>query len=112
MINWFRKSKIGVLPKIEDKDMPPMPEVKPAKNEKLSGVEFLKAMQILSLQPGDIVVLNYPDYLSESAISNITNSIKAHIPDNKIIILEGGLTIGIIRKEDDISCHSAKPIED
>ena len=77
----------------------------------LTEEEILIDMQVLSLQPGDIVVLRSPDCLSDKEIDCIRNATREVIPNNKIIVLEGNMTIGVIRKEDDIACSTAKNIE-
>lgn len=64
-------------------------------------VEFLRAMQILRLEPGDIVVITVKQKLSNEAIKNLhqqlLNTFNGFGIEDRIMILDEGLEIGAIR---------------
>lgn len=52
-------------------------------------------IRVLSLAPDDIVVVQYPDKLSDRAIERLSESVGRYFP-NKIMVLEEGMTIGVV----------------
>ncbi len=64
-----------------------------------SEIEWLGRMTSVSLEPDDVLVLMSPLHLSDMAFERLTANMKEHFPDHKTIILEEGLTPGVIRKE-------------
>ena len=56
-------------------------------------------MQVLSLKPGDVVVLRHPGKLSDIAFAIMRESIQPLFPDNKIMLLEEGASISVIRDD-------------
>ena len=67
----------------------------------MTGAELLAVTDVerLALGPGDILVLKYPERLTEVEFEEIGNRIRAVIPDpnTKIIVLEAGLDISVLR---------------
>ena len=59
----------------------------------------LKEMVVLSLKPGDQIVLTTPNPLSDSAYAQIQEILKKVFPNHSGIILENGTTIKIVRPE-------------
>jgi hypothetical protein len=60
--------------------------------------EWLKDMQILRAQPGDVVVLRHGGILSEAAIASLKRAFHSLLPEYvKVAVLEEGMDIGIIR---------------
>ncbi len=51
----------------------------------------------LSLNPDDMLVLKSPVILSDDDYAEISNRLRALLPDTKIIILEAGLDISVLR---------------
>ena len=75
--------------------------VKPWQND----INFLQSMQKLELKEGDIVVLRHPYKLSSDTITRLKTEIKEHIRAGgfnvKVMVLEEGMDIGLLRKEKD-----------
>jgi hypothetical protein len=65
----------------------------------MSEVEFLEAMQVLELKPGDIIVLKHGGRLPEIAHRRIRESFQHIAPFHKVIILEEGMEIGVLRED-------------
>lgn len=65
---------------------------------------FLEAMQVLSVKPGDVVVLRFQGRLSPTAHEYITEDWKKSWkgPGERplLMILEEGAEIGVLRRED------------
>jgi len=74
----------------------PMPECKPPKEE----IDYLKDMQILKLEPGDVIVLRYPGVLTDKAVSNIKTTADKIYPGHEVHVLEENMEIGVIRKKE------------
>lgn len=56
---------------------------------------------ILRIQPGDTIVLKTERSVSDIAYQHITASMKEMFPENKTLILEEGLDLSIVRKNND-----------
>jgi len=59
-------------------------------------MKFIKTLQKLELKKGDIIVISYPGKLPPNAPVAIKESIKGVFPENKIVVLEDGMGIGIL----------------
>lgn len=60
--------------------------------------ELIQALGILSVEPGDVVVIKSPRMLSQEQSARIIGEAKRVITDNEVVILDGGLDIEILRK--------------
>ena len=62
--------------------------------------QFGARIEVLELNPGDVVILSIPGSLSDVAYKSISNSFQEIFPHNKVIILENDLHIdGILRPQ-------------
>lgn len=66
-------------------------------------INFLQSMQKLELKEGDIVVLRHPYKLSERTTTILKTHIEKIIRSGgfnvKVMVLEEGMDIGVLRKE-------------
>lgn len=66
-------------------------------------INFLQSMQKLEIKEGDILVFRYPGVLSPKCIKDLTimvqKTIKEFGYDVRILVLEGGMEVGTLRKE-------------
>jgi hypothetical protein len=62
----------------------------------MNELEFIETLKVLEIQPNDILVLKCKDYLTDSQIAILTKITKSHI-NNKVMILEGDIDIGVLR---------------
>ena len=62
------------------------------------GADLIQAISILSVQPGDVVVIKSNDCLSLDAAARIREVAKSAIPENEVVVLCDGLDIEILRK--------------
>jgi hypothetical protein len=61
-------------------------------------IETLSArLAVLDLRPDDLLVLMCPDYLSHEGRNQIRDSVTANVPGHKVMVLEGGMTLGVVR---------------
>ncbi len=72
------------------------------KKEKEPQIDFIKEMQVLRVQPGDVIILKSPVHYSEAAIKHTRESFEKAFPDLiaqgiKVILFEEGLDIGVLR---------------
>ena len=59
-------------------------------------------MEVVSIQPGDIVVIQYPERLSKQASINIHHGVSRALdlpPECKIIVLDAGMSLEVVRPE-------------
>lgn len=72
-----------------------------ADENRLTVANVLVGMQTLHLEPGDVLVVLVPkgSYLSGSAIEHILESAQRVFPENKVIVLEDGLTLARVTTE-------------
>lgn len=117
-----RDACIDAFPKVTD--TPPMPRVKPPKLERVPSFneqfkEFLSEMkaafgaeiprkEVISTQPGDVIVANSPTGLSDKERFELRLGLDQVFPDNKAVILENGITLEVYR-EQEISIDSFNP---
>jgi hypothetical protein len=59
----------------------------------------LPEIRILRLQPGDVIALFMEKNIAEADFRILSERMRAKFPDNEIALFEGGMTIGILRKE-------------
>lgn len=69
-----------------------------------SGIDYLKTMQKLDVKDGDIIVIKNPYKLSAETYTNLRLAIQKILKEYgynvKVMILEDGMDIGVLRKED------------
>jgi len=56
-------------------------------------------VQILRLQPGDTLVITSPVWLSDQQVDEIKTSLKERFPGHQALLLDGGATLSVLRKE-------------
>lgn len=66
-------------------------------------VNWLQSMQKLDVRDGDIIILRHPGRLSKTAHDNLQGSVQEVIKESgfniKVMVLEEGIEIRILRKE-------------
>ena len=60
-------------------------------------VDF-ESVQLLRLQPGDIVVLRVPRDLSEQDFAGFSDRVKATFPDHQLVLLDDTADLQVFRK--------------
>lgn len=68
--------------------------------------EITKA-EILEVKPGDIIALSFDQILSDEQLSQIRHQLKVVLPDTRMLILEKGMKIQIVREEDYVTSESS-----
>lgn len=68
-------------------------------NIELTKPDWIKEMSIITLTDEDIVVISSPFTLSEFQREKTNRAFAILFPKNDVLTLEGGATIGIVRKE-------------
>lgn len=58
----------------------------------------LKEVDILRLQPGDMLVIRAPMRLSDYAKKRIGEAIRKEFPEHKVLVLEEGLSLEVLRE--------------
>ena len=61
--------------------------------------EEIKRIEIVDLKPGDTIIIMVDIRLSDQVASRLNDHFRKEFPDNKCIVLEQGMTIGVAR------CH-------
>lgn len=62
--------------------------------------ELFESIKKCTFTPEDIIVLTYKKELSDEQVLSIKTEIKKHLPDNKILLLEGGLELSVLTEEE------------
>lgn len=62
-------------------------------------------VQRLDLRPGDTIVITSPRRVSKEVFERLKNIARESFPDNKIIVLEAGLDLKVVREEDEPQEH-------
>lgn len=60
----------------------------------------VESVEVARLRPGDVVVLTAKERLSSTAIEWIQKFAKDVFPNNKVIVLDNGMTMKIARADD------------
>jgi hypothetical protein len=58
-----------------------------------------EAVQVLRLEPGDVLVLRYEHKMRPETIDTISQRLKAFFADNRVMVLDGGASIEVVRPE-------------
>lgn len=61
--------------------------------------EFIQNMSVLSVAPGDRLVVNVDEHLSMDVAERIRAHVASVIPDVPILVLGKGASIGVVRQE-------------
>ncbi len=62
-------------------------------------IRYLGDLQRLSLKPGDKLVLTVKGHISMEMAERLRESVKKHIGDFPVIVLEDGMTLGAVSAE-------------
>lgn len=67
----------------------------------MTAAELLDVAEVerLVLKPGDILVLKCPNLLTAEEFDEISARFKAKFPDTKVMVVEGGADIAVLRAE-------------
>lgn len=55
---------------------------------------------VLRVRPGDIIVLRFPRVLSDEEHEHILKQAQATWPDNQVVVLENGVELLLVRKDE------------
>lgn len=62
----------------------------------MDSVEFIQSMSILSLQPGDKIIIKVKEKLSDQTYSRLRSMIQKSV-DATVIVLDSDMDIGVLR---------------
>jgi hypothetical protein len=67
----------------------------------MTAAELLDTAEVerLTLRPGDILVFKCPIQLSDAEIQEISARFKVELPGTKVMILEAGADVAVLRAE-------------
>ena len=60
---------------------------------------YASRKEVISIQPGDVIVLMYKQPLTDKACNMIKDAMKPAFPDTKCIVLDGGTTLEVYREQ-------------
>lgn len=60
---------------------------------------LLEPLQVLRLQPGDILVMTYPMPLSSSFIERLRAQLRERFPEHEVMVLDSGGHLGVVRED-------------
>lgn len=72
----------------------------PAALRQLQKIQQVGSVQVLSLRPGDVIVIETEDRLSEEGRRNITKAARVIWPEAKVAILDNGFHMRIVHTSD------------
>lgn len=70
----------------------------------IKNVRWIEAPRI-EWGPNDVGILYYPGKLSVEAVSNIKRTFEDNFPGHKCVVLEEGMSMGVLHASDDSKCH-------
>ena len=85
------------LPKVTD--TPPMPECRPPRPEEYCQCNPLPRKEVISIQPGDTIVLDCHGPITAEFHKLAKADIKKAFPGHKSVILHDGLTLEVYREQ-------------
>jgi len=59
----------------------------------------IERLQAVSVAPDDVIVLTLAGIASERTIEKLREGITERFPDNRVMILQGGLTLSVMKPE-------------
>ena len=62
----------------------------------MDSVEFIQSMSVLTLQPGDKVIIKVKEKLSDQTYSRLRSMIQKSV-DATVIVLDSDMDIGVLR---------------
>lgn len=62
-------------------------------------LDMIEAMKVLTLQPGDALVLKVDARLTRADASSIAQHVCEALGDIPVLVLERGMDLGVLRKE-------------
>jgi hypothetical protein len=60
-------------------------------------IDLVEHLAVLELNPGDVLVITYPDALSVEQAKRLSEQAKAALPGHETIVLTGGAEMGAVR---------------
>lgn len=57
-------------------------------------------LAILDLKPGDTILIRSEQHLDDEAYDQIEKLCRRHLPGHKVVVLDGGLELSVLRQED------------
>ncbi|NUS26055.1 MAG: hypothetical protein HOV92_17785 [Streptomyces sp.] len=72
-----------------------------AEKRPMTATELLDTAEVerLALRPGDALVLKCPHLISDAEFTEISARFKEVFPDTRVLIIEGGADIAVLRAE-------------
>ena len=64
-------------------------------------IRFVGDLQRVHYEPGDTMVLRFPDSVPANRNKDIANWLKGQFPDCRVIVLTEGIQLGVLSKADD-----------
>lgn len=61
----------------------------------------LEHVEVLRLEPHDVLVYHHSGRLNSEAIANISDLLRGYFPDHRIAVLEEGASFQVLRPEED-----------
>jgi hypothetical protein len=61
-------------------------------------IDFIEAMSVLTMEPGDTLVLKADRQLTGEMVSWIRGHIAETLPGVPVLVLDGGFDIGVLRQ--------------
>jgi hypothetical protein len=52
----------------------------------------------LDLKPGDSLIVSYPSRLSTAQAAHVRETVGKYFPGHNCLVLEGGMTLGVLRE--------------
>lgn len=63
--------------------------------------EILENLGILSIRPNDILILSFSEHISSDHAENLQNQVREWGITNRVVILDGGIKLGLLREENE-----------
>ena len=73
--------------------LPPPPSASPK-------INLYSEVEILRLQPGDTVVVYCSTRLAAKVYERVLSTVKEHFPKHDVVVCDGGVRLGVVRKEE------------
>lgn len=62
-------------------------------------IEWLEHLKVLRLEPGDKLMVTFPNDLTMDVARTVTRQIESWIPGHDVIVICGGPEVGVIRED-------------
>lgn len=60
-------------------------------------IEYLQQLQVMRLEPEDVIILHYPRDLTIEAAERLHQELKSHFPSFACMVIGANATLGVIR---------------